>query len=172
MSVFSFTKQPDAMDCGPACLSMITEHYGKQYTLEFLRNNSFIGRDGVSLLGISKAAENIGFKTVGGRLTFEKLAEKALLPCIVHWNQEHFVVVYKIKKKRKCYEIYVADPGKGLLTYTKEEFCSHWVSTQTNGEEKGVALLLEPTELFYEGEGNKKPSENRLNFLWKYIVFR
>ena len=170
MSVFSFTKQPDAMDCGPACLSMIAEHYGKRYTLEYLRDNSFIGRDGVSLLGISKAAENIGFKTVGCRLTFEKLAEKALLPCIVHWNQDHFVVVYKIKKKRCGYEIHVADPGKGLLTYTKEEFCSHWVSTQTNGEEKGVALLLEPTELFYEGEGDKQPSENRLNFLWKYII--
>ncbi len=167
---FIFVRQPDAMDCGPACLSMIAEHYGKQYTLEYLRDNSFIGRDGVSLLGISKAAENIGFKTMGGRLTFEKLAEKALLPCIVHWNQEHFVVAYKIKKKRKGYEIYVADPGKGLLTYTKEEFCSHWVSTQTNGEEKGVALLLEPTELFYEGEGDKKPSENRLKFLWKYII--
>ena len=167
---FIFVRQPDAMDCGPACLSMIAEHYGKQYTLEYLRDNSFIGRDGVSLLGISKAAENIGFKTMGGRLTFEKLAEKALLPCIVHWNQEHFVVAYKIKKKRKGYEIYVADPGKGLLTYTKEEFCSHWVSTQTNGEEKGVALLFEPTELFYEGEGDKKPSENRLKFLWNYII--
>jgi len=167
---FPFTKQPDAMDCGPACLSMIAEHYGKQYTLEYLRDNSFIGRDGVSLLGISKAAEKIGFRTVGGRLTFEKLAEKALLPCIVHWNQEHFVVVYNIKKKRKGYEIHVADPGKGLLTYSKEEFCSHWVSTQTNGEEKGVALLLEPTEQFYEGEGDKQPSENRLKFLWKYLV--
>jgi len=158
------------MDCGPACLSMIAEHYGKRYTLEYLRDNCFIGRDGVSLLGISKAAENIGFKTVGGRITFEKLAEKALLPCIVHWNQDHFVVVYKIKKKRKGYEIHVADPGKGLLAYTKEEFCSHWVSTQTNGQEKGVALLLEPTELFYDREGNKQPSENRLKFLWKYLV--
>lgn len=167
---FPFTKQPDAMDCGPACLSMIAEHYGKQYTLEYLRDNCFIGRDGVSLLGISKAAENIGFKTVGGRLTFDKLAEKALLPCIVHWNQEHFVVVYNIKIKRKGYEIHVADPGKGLLTYSKEEFCSHWVSTQTNGEEKGVALLLEPTELFYDQEGDKQPSENRLKFLWKYLA--
>ena len=167
---FIFVRQPDAMDCGPACLSMIAEHYGKQYTLEYLRDNSFIGRDGVSLLGISKAAENIGFKTVGGRLTFEKLAEKALLPCIVHWNQEHFVVVYKIKKKRCGYEIHVADPGKGLLIYTKEEFCSHWISTQTKGEEKGVVLLLEPTNLFYEQDGNNVPSQNRLKFLWKYII--
>ncbi len=167
---FVFTKQPDAMDCGPACLSMISGHYGKQYTLEHLRNNSFIDREGVSLLGISKAAEKIGFRTIGGRITFDKLAEKAVLPCIVHWNQEHFVVVYDIKKKRKGYKIYVADPGKGLLTYTKEEFCTHWISTQTNGEEKGVALLLEPTQLFYEREGDKPPAENRLKFLWKYLI--
>ena len=105
---FPFTHQPDAMDCGPACLAMIAEHYGKRYTLEYLRDNCFIGRDGVSLLGISKAAENIGFKTVGGRITFEKLAEKALLPCIVHWNQEHFVVVYK--EKRNNYKIFKLRP--------------------------------------------------------------
>ena len=135
MNTFPFTKQPDAMDCGPACLGMVSEHYGKRYTLEHLRDNCFIGRDGVSLLGISRAAEKIGFKTVGGRLTFEKLAEKAPLPCIVHWNQEHFVVVYEVKKNRKGYKISVADPGKGLLTYSREEFCDRWVSTRTNGEE-------------------------------------
>lgn len=167
---FPFTKQPDAMDCGPACLRMVSEHYGKRYTLEHLRDNCFIGRDGVSLLGISKAAEKLGFHTVGGRLTFDRLAEKAPLPCIVHWNQEHFVVVYGIKKNKKGYTISVADPGKGLLTYPREEFCDHWVSTRTNGEEKGVALLLEPTQLFYEQEGDSVPSQNRLQFLWKYIV--
>ena len=61
---FTFIKQLDAMDCGPACLCMVAKHYGKDYTLEYLRNKSFIGRDGVSLLGISKAAEMIGFRTV------------------------------------------------------------------------------------------------------------
>ena len=81
---FPSTKQPDAMDCGPACLCMIAEHYGKQYALEHLRDNCFIGREGVSMLGISKAAEKIGFHTVGGKLTFDKLAEKALLPCLTH----------------------------------------------------------------------------------------
>ncbi len=81
---FPFTKQPDAMDCGPACICMIAEHYGKQYALEHLRDNCFIGREGVSMLGISKAAEKIGFHTVGGRLTFDKPAEKALLPCLTH----------------------------------------------------------------------------------------
>lgn len=167
---FPFTKQPDSMDCGPACLAMISEYYGKKYTLEYLRDNCFIRRDGVSLLGISRAGEKIGFKTVGGRLTFEKLAEKAPLPCIVHWNQEHFVVVNEVRKKKKDYKISVADPGKGLLTYSREDFCDRWVSTRTNGEEKGVALLLEPTNLFYEQEGDAAPTQNRLKFLWKYLL--
>lgn len=158
------------MDCGPACLSMVSEHYGKCYSLEHLRENSFIGRDGVSMLGISKAAEKIGFKTIGGRITFDKLAEKAPLPCIVHWNQEHFVVVYEIKKKKKGLIISIADPGKGLLTYSREEFCDRWISTRTNDEEKGVVLLLEPTSLFYEKEGDVVTSQNRLKFLWKYLI--
>ena len=130
-----------------------------------------LGKEGVSLLGISKAAEEIGFKTVGGRLSFETLTSEAPLPCIVHWNQNHFVVVYKIKKHRKgCYTVYVADPGKGLVTYTKEEFCEHWVSTKTNGEEKGIALLLEPTEQFYTQKDAKAVStQNRLKFLWGYL---
>ena len=170
MKDFPFTKQPDSMDCGPACLSMIFAYYGKRYTLELLRENCFIGRDGVSLLGISKAAEKFGFKTVGGRLTFDKLVEKAPLPCIVHWNQDHFVVVYKIKKNRRGYTISTADPGKGLLTYSRDEFCDRWVSTQTSGEEKGVILLLEPTHLFYVQKGDISPAHNRLKFLWKYIA--
>ena len=167
---FPFVKQPDAMDCGPACLTMIAAHYGRHYTLDHLREQCFIGREGVSLLGISKAAEQIGFRTVGGRLTFDKLAEKALLPCVVHWNQEHFVVVYAIRKKKREYTVSVADPGKGLVTYSREAFCRHWISTCTGGEEKGIALLLEPTQLFYEQEGDRLPSENRIRFLWKYLI--
>lgn len=129
------------------------------------------GEDGVSLLGISKAAETIGFKTIGGRLSLDMLAEEVPLPCIVHWNQNHFVVVYNIKKNRKgIFKIYVADPGKGLLTYTKEEFCNHWASTKTNGEEKGIALLLEPTEQFYsQGGAEILPTRNRIKFLWNYL---
>ena len=145
--------QRDAMDCGPACLAMVAGHYGRHPDRDMLRELCDLGKDGVSLLGVSKAAEQIGFKTVGGRLTFDSLANEAPLPCIAHWNQNHFVVVYKAKKRRKGkYTIYVADPGKGLLTYSKEEFCEHWVSTKTNGEEKGIALLLEPTEAFYSQE--------------------
>ena len=167
---FPFIKQPDAMDCGPASLVMIAQHYGRHYTLDHLRERCFLARDGVSLLGISKAAEEIGFRTVGGRLTFKKLTEKVLLPCIVHWNQDHFVVVYALRKQRKGYIVFVADPGKGLLTYSREEFCEHWISTRTNGEEKGIALLMEPTQLFYEREGDQLPSENRIRFLWKYLL--
>lgn len=139
-------KQRDAMDCGPACLAMVVKHYGRNPDLEKIREDCALGKEGVSLLGISKAAEKRGLHSLGGRVTFESLSSEAQLPCIAHWNQNHFVVVYKIKKLSKGnYRVYVADPGKGLLTYTKEEFCEHWVSTKTNGEEKGIVLLLEPT---------------------------
>ena len=170
MTKFPLIHQPDAMDCGPACLGMIAKHYGKEYDINGLRKSSHIGRDGVSLLGISRAAEDIGFRTVGGRITFKKLAEKALLPCIAHWKQDHFVVVYAIKKSKKNgYDVYIADPGKGRMRFSQEEFCDGWISTQTGGEEKGVALLFEPTALFYEKEGDAVIKENRLKFLWKYL---
>lgn len=164
-------RQRNAMDCGPSCLAMIAEHYGRTVQQELLHHYCSLGRNGVSLLGISKAAENIGFKTVGGRLSFDILANELPFPCIVHWNQNHFVVVYNIRKRKgNRYEVYVADPGKGLVTYTKEEFCEHWVSTKTNGEEKGIALLLEPTEQFYaQNEIETVPTQNRLRFLWNYL---
>ena len=164
-------RQRNAMDCGPSCLAMIAEHYGRTVQQELLHHYCSLGKNGVSLLGISKAAENIGFKTVGGRLSFDILANELPFPCIVHWNQNHFVVVYNIRKRKgNQYEVYVADPGKGLVTYTKEEFCEHWVSTKTNGKEKGIALLLEPTEQFYaQNKIETVPTQNRLRFLWNYL---
>ena len=163
-------KQRDAMDCGPSCLVMIAKHHGKDVDIEQLRNICSLGKDGVSMLGISKAAESIGFKTIGGRSSFDVLAHEFPLPCIVHWNQNHFVVVYKIKKRKGLYSIYVADPGKGLITYTKEDFCTHWISTQTSSVEKGIALLLEPTEQFYIlNQVEHSPSQSRINFLWSYL---
>jgi possible peptide-transporting ATPase len=163
--------QQDSMDCGPSCLAMIAKHYGLQPSIEKIRRSCALNKEGVSLLGISKAAESIGFKTIGGRLTFNTLAEEVTHPCIIHWNQNHFVVVYKVKKRTKGrYVVYVADPGKGLVTYTKEEFCEHWISTKTNDEEKGIALLLEPTDLFYtQKETERIPSQRRLKFLWSYL---
>ena len=168
---FAIKRQRDAMDCGPSCLAMIAKHYGQQADKEQLRKICSLGKEGVSLLGISKAAENLGFKTIGGRLSFEMLYQEDPMPCIIHWNQNHFVVVYKIKKHNKGkYTVYVADPGKGLVTYTKEEFCEHWVSTKTNGEEKGIVLLLEPTEQFYVQNDTKAvPTQRRVKFLWSYL---
>ncbi|MDO4771523.1 peptidase domain-containing ABC transporter [Porphyromonas sp.] len=166
-------KQNDAMDCGPACLGMVVKYYGQNPDLRKIREDCSLGKEGVSLLGISKAAEKYGFHSLGGRVSFHSLTTEVSLPCIAHWNQNHFIVLYKIEKFRKGdYHIYVADPGRGLLTYSKDEFCEHWISTKNNGQEKGIVLLLEPTEEFYNNElskGRKFEGKNRLYFLWGYF---
>lgn len=169
--MFPFYRQLDLMDCGPTCLAMIAKHFGQQVNRNHLRELCAFGKNGVSLLSISKAAESIGFKVVGGRLSFKILSQETPFPCIVHWNQNHFVVVYKIKKHRKGkYEIYVADPAKGLVEYNKEDFFENWISTQTYGEEKGIVLLLEPTEQFYSPNATGAiPSQNRAKYLWSYL---
>ena len=161
--------QHDAMDCGPACLKMVAAFHGKQYSLDELRQRCFISREGVSLMGISKSAEEIGFRTLGGRFTFDQLIEKAPLPSIVHWQQSHFIVVYRIKKSKRRTIVYVADPGKGLIKYTKQEFCENWISTSSKGEEKGVVLLLETTALFFQQEG-QFISSKRFQFLSNYFL--
>ena len=156
-----FTPQRDQMDCGPACLCMAASTYGKKYSLQYLRDNSFITREGVSLLGIAEAAVKIGFEVLSGRLTIERLNQMPL-PCILHWNQNHFVVLEKIKKNRltrkKTYKI--ADPGYGLIVLNEEKFVKSWLSDENNG----IALFLEPTEKFYE---LTPPKEERLKI--KYI---
>ncbi|MBT9660237.1 peptidase domain-containing ABC transporter [Odoribacter splanchnicus] len=166
-----FIPQIDANDCGFASLSMIAKYYNSNYNNEAIHSMFHIEKCGVSLLQISKVAERIGFKTIGGLLNFSSLTSRQILPCIVHWNQNHFVVVYKIKKRFKGhYTIYVADPAKGLITYDKEEFFENWVSTKVNGDEKGVALLLEPTEQFYAQEDIESlPTKKRVRFLGSYL---
>ena len=166
-----FIPQIDANDCGFASLSMIAKYYNGNYHNEVIRSMFHIEKCGISLLEIGKVAERIGFKTIGGFLNFSSLTSSQVLPCIVHWNQNHFVVVYKIKKHSKGrYTIYVADPARGLVVYKKEEFLENWISTKTNGEEKGIALLLEPTEQFYAQKDAKAvPTQNRLKFLWGYL---
>lgn len=133
------------MDCGPACLRMIASFHGKEYTLQDLRNRSYIDREGVSLQGISEAAESIGYRTMGVKIPFEaKPGQPSLteapLPVIAHWNQNHFVAVYRITKNEVC----IADPGSGKHKLTTDEFKEHWLSDH----EKGIALLLEPTAKF------------------------
>jgi len=137
------------MDCGPTCLRMIARFYGRHYSLQQLREKSHVSREGVSLLGISDAAEAIGLRTLAVKIPFEKLIEEATLPCIAHWNQSHFVVVYQIKSDK----IIIADPAVGKVACTYSDFRSAWLTGHTvTGERAGLVLLLEPTPLFSKVE--------------------
>lgn len=163
--------QLDAMDCGPTCLRMIAKHYGKHYTLETLRQQSFITREGVSMLGISDAGEHVGFRTSGVMITFEQLVNDVQLPCIAHWKQNHFVVVYDIKKGKKgTHRIYVADPSLGLVVYDEVDFKKCWISTSKDGEGKGAALLLEPGTEFYDHDDEKESKNRNLRFFLRYLI--
>lgn len=143
---FPYFKQLDLTDCGPTCLRMICKHYGKSYSLHTLRVKSGISRQGVSLLGINEAAESIGFHTIAVKTDFYSLAKDAVLPCIVHWEQKHFVIVYKITDKY----IFLADPATGLRKLGRKEFLTGWESIITNTGRLGIALLLEPGSSFFE----------------------
>ena len=231
MPTFPHYTQLDQMDCGPTCLRMVAKHYGRLFTAQSLREKAQIGKEGVSMLGISEAAEAIGFRTMGVKIPFEKLAAEAALPCIVHWDQNHFVVVYGMKgtnggwmsrtkggrntpkvdsldtpvqpqpfihdfrveegkivfppgewtvetpptdtvqSQQRRGTVFVADPGKGLVSYSAEEFCQHWLSAQTEGTEEGVILLLEPTPAFFEQDDEPATSysfERVFAYLWQY----
>jgi ATP-binding cassette subfamily B protein len=167
MPKFPHYLQPDAMDCGPTCLRIVAKYFGRHYNLETLRNLTWKTREGVSLLTISDAAEKIGFRSQGARLTIDKLSEVPL-PAILHWNQYHFVVLYKIKKSRKGVEFLVSDPAHGLVTYNKEEFLKCWASTEQKGVPAGIALLLEPTSEFYKDEG-EKVNKTGFRYLFTYL---
>lgn len=158
--------QHDAMDCGPTCLKMVAAFYGKRFSLEKLRKKSALTREGVSLLGISEAAEGVGFRTMGASVTFDKLKEVPF-PCIVHWNQNHFVVVYKITRKKKTDYVYVADPAGEKVKYTKDEFCKCWISSKKNDNDTGITLLLQPTPEFYETD--EKINRKGFGFLFNYL---
>lgn len=165
--------QLEIMDCGPVCIKMIAEYYKKHYTLSTLRKRCYITREGVSLLGISDAAESVGFHTNGVKITLKQLAEEALLPCILHWNQNHFVVCYKIKRINKgCYKFYISDPASGLTTYDQETFEKCWLSTVANtGEQQGTALLLEPGSDFNNIDDEPKRCTKRdLRYFIRYFT--
>lgn len=169
LNSFPHYLQHDAMDCGPTCLRMIAKYYGKTYSLQTLREHSFITREGVSMLGISDAAEFIGFRTSGVRISLQQLVEDMPLPCILHWNQNHFVVCYGIKKKKDGYRFSIADPARQLITYHEEEFKKCWLATKVEGEEKGTALALEPGPEFYEREDEQDSGRRNLRFFLKYL---
>jgi len=151
------------MDCGPTCLRMVAKHYGKHYNTDSIRQIAGYNKEGVSLLGISEAAENIGFRTRGLQLSFKQLTEEATLPCILHWDQNHFVVLPPFAAKwKRSKKIRIADPAKGLISLTKQEFLDKWISSKNENDEAiGTALLLEPTAKFYEQTDEK---ENKLSW--------
>lgn len=180
MKKFPSYRQLDSMDCGPTCLRIIASHYGRSWSLQTLRERCHISREGVSLLGISDAAEAVGFRTMGVKLTFGQLCEEAVLPCIVHWRQNHFVVVYRIERRRGRTWVHVSDPASGLLRYTREQFLKSWISIRgedtadSPAEGLGIALLLEPTPKFYEekGEEDRRPGfRGMLEYLRPYRQF-
>ncbi len=144
--------QLDTSDCGPTCLRIIAKYYGRSFSTSYLREKCFLSRNGVSLLGISEAAEGIGLHAIGVKLTWEQLCKEATLPCIIHWNYNHFLVVYKVAKENSKWYVYVSDPALGLLKYDETVFLRYWleINDSKGCPEKGIALLLEPTPLFYE----------------------
>ena len=180
MITFPFYKQHGTMDCGPTCIRMVAKHYGKLVNLEILRSNSQISKEGVSLLGIAEAAEKIGFNAKGVSLSYNELIKDAKLPAILHWEQNHFVVAHpksfpsvgffqRLFSKR---HIEIADPGKGMVTYTKEEFLRQWISTKDEhtGEPLGVALLLEPTPAFYNQEEDGSTDKKNKGLGWGILL--
>jgi len=165
MPSFPFYKQLDAMDCGPTCLRMVARHYGKHFNLQTLRDKSHLNVEGVSMLGIARAAESIGMQSMGVSLSWERLMQEAPLPAIVHWKQNHFVVVYKIRKDR----VWVADPAFGHIVYTREEFLKGWISTRKDGEAKGAVLLLEVTPDFHKLD-EEPLNKTGFRYLGRYLL--
>ncbi len=149
---FPYYKQLNAMDCGPTCLRMVAKYYGRHYNADTLRQKAGFSKEGVSLLGISDTAEKVGFRTRGAKIDYFQLTE-ITLPAILHWDQNHFVVLVDASKNKAK----IADPGKGIITYTKNEFLNHWISSETqDGNQVGIALLMEPMPSFYEADGEKE----------------
>lgn len=183
MKLFPHYTQLDAMDCGATCLRMVAKYYGRDFSNQLLRERSFITRSGVSMLGISEAAESIGFRTCGVKVSLDKLLEVPF-PCILHWNQNHFVVLYGIRKSRLSIlsrlwggsakdadniEFMIADPAGSKYRLTKEEFLKCWASTRQDGQEHGTALLLEPTPEFYTQQESPDKVEKNISFFFRYL---
>ena len=166
MRSFINYKQADFRDCGPTCIRMIAAFYKKNISIEILRKLTENTRTGSSLLGLSQASEKIGFRSTAVKLSVEKLKDIPL-PCIIHWNKNHFVVLYKIKKD----VFYVSDPGHGLLEYSGKEFLNLWIGFNSNYRtEEGIALLLEPTPRLYEVDFESTEKNLGFSFMSKYLL--
>lgn len=172
MKKFPSYIQADSKDCGPTCLMIIAKYHGKSLSIQQLRDYSETTREGSNLLFLSDAAEKIGFRTLGAKLNLENL-EEAPLPCILHWNKEHYVVLYDIKKNKYC----ISDPAFGLIEYSKSEFIKFWIGNNaTETVNEGIALLIEPTPNFYQSEFNNEEKKGLgfkmlAPYVWRYKTF-
>lgn len=151
------------MDCAPACLKMVAEYFGKSYSLQYLRDQCYLNREGVSLLSLSDAAENLGMHTLMANVNLNTLISDAPLPCILHWNQQHFVVLYKVKNSKK---FIIADPGHGIVKIDLATFRKSWIS---GADDTGVGLFLEPTQDFDKKQGVKDTNKG-YGFLFRYLL--
>lgn len=164
MRKFPTYRQTESKDCGPTCIKIVAKYYGKLINTQQLRDLSETTREGSSLMGLSDAVESVGFKSLGVKLSAEKLSE-APLPCILHWNKNHFVVLYKVKKNA----YYISDPAHGLITLTEEEFLRHWIGNNATAQtEDGICLLVEPTPKFYDGEF-EEDQKFGFSFIFRYL---
>lgn len=167
MSEFKFYRQPDEKDCASTCLRMIAKHYGRNISLDKLRKLSETTREGASLMNVSKAAEKIGFRTLGAKVNLEVLMKKIPLPCILHWNQNHFVVLITVNNEK----LKIADPARGIQTVDKKEFLLKWIGENaSSNESQGVTLLFEPTPRLKLSENDDESENKGFSFLFKYIL--
>lgn len=165
MAKFPTYRQTESKDCGPTCIKIVAKYYGKVINTQQLRDLSETTREGSSLMGLSDAVETVGLKSLGVKLSAEKLQE-APLPCVLHWNKNHFVVLYKIKKGN----YYISDPAHGLITLTEDEFLKHWIGNNATREtEDGIALLIEPTAKFYSEEFDEEDDKFGFAFIFRYL---
>lgn len=170
MKRYAFFKQPDSVDCGPTCIRIAARQLGKDISLQDLRDKTQVQKRGTNLLGISDAAEAIGLRTLGTKLSMDQLVNDVNYPCILYWDQNHFTILHAARKNK----FVVADPAKGLISYKADQFKQHWISDKINGNEVGVALLLEPTPLFYAYESATPAVDKRMTYqkllyyLWPY----
>jgi len=164
---FPFYHQYDSMDCGPACLKMVCKFHGKEFSIARLRSLCHITREGVSMLGISDAAEAVGFRTMGVKVSFSELVESDPLPCIAHWQQKHFVVIYRIIQKKNRTLVKIADPAHGRITFSKADFLQAWQGTQDESS-KGICLVMEP-EAAFERMPEDKHTNRIGGFLRQYL---
>lgn len=159
--------QADFKDCGPTCLKIIAKHYGKTINIQELRDFSETTREGSNLLFLSDAAEKIGFRTLGVKLNVQSL-EEAPLPCVLHWNKEHYVVLYKIKKD----VYYISDPAFGLIEYNKRDFIKFWIGNNADDStQEGIALLLEASPRFFQSDFDKEDKKGLgFGLLSQYVL--